>query len=217
MKEALRVNPYNIDSVADALHQALVMSRDQRETRMRALQRRERRDDLGAWLGAFLGEATRRHDQMDPVRENDIEGWLGRFVGTHPLAVFLDFDGTLTPIASHPSMVKLSNSMREVLAACADRKDTDVMIVSGRGLQDVRRQVPIDGIVFAGNPRTRDRGPRHRALSASGYRPLRRACRRARPPARRDRHTGCLGRGEGGFPDAPLSRGQCGAPREHRR
>jgi trehalose 6-phosphate synthase/phosphatase len=135
------------------------MSHDQRETRMRGLQRRERRDDLNEWLEDFLAEATRHHDQMAPVQANDIQGWIGRFVGSHPLAVFLDFDGTLTPIVSHPSMVKLSDSMREVLSACAERKDTDVMIVSGRSLRDVRRHVALDGLVFAGNHGLEIQGP----------------------------------------------------------
>jgi trehalose 6-phosphate synthase/phosphatase len=159
MKEALRVNPYNIDGVADALHQALEMPREQRETRLRALQRRERSHDLNEWLEVFLSEATRNHAQMPPVREDDFQASIGPFVGTRPLAVFLDFDGTLTPIVSHPSMARVSDSMQETLQACVDRKDTDVTIVSGRSLDDVRKQVPIEGIIFAGNHGLEIAGP----------------------------------------------------------
>ncbi len=159
MQEALRVNPYNIDSVADVLHQALEMPRDQRETRLRALQRRERRHDLAEWLEVFLRQATHPPDQMEPVREGDFETWIGAFVGTRPLSVFLDFDGTLVPIASHPSMVKLSEPMREALAACIERDDTDIAIVSGRSLRDIQKQVPIEGIVFAGNHGLEISGP----------------------------------------------------------
>ena len=159
MMEALRVNPYNIDSVADAIHQALEMPRDERETRIRALQRRERQHDLDEWLEVFLREASRPHDQMAPVREDDFESWIGRFVGTRPLAVFLDFDGTLAPIASHPSKVELTDSMQAAIRASVDREDTDVAIVTGRGLDDIRRMVPIDGLVFAGNHGLEIQGP----------------------------------------------------------
>jgi len=159
MLEAISVNPYNIDGVADALHQALEMPIEEREARLRALQARERRHDLEEWLNGFLDAATRTQDRMAPVAEDDFDAWLGRFVGTRPLAVFLDFDGTLTPIASHPSLVQLSDTMRATLEACARRADTDVAIVSGRSLSDIRKQVPIEGLVFAGNHGLEIQGP----------------------------------------------------------
>ncbi len=159
MLEALTVNPYNIDSVADALDTALEMPIDQRETRMRALQRRERRHALEKWLDDFLGEATRAIDQMTPVHVDDFERWIGPFASGRSLAVFLDFDGTLAPIASHPSRVRLSRDMREALVACAERPDTDVAIVSGRSLDDLRKHVGIDDLVLAGNHGLEIEGP----------------------------------------------------------
>ena len=159
MLEALTVNPYNIDGVADALHTALDMPQDRRETRIRALQRRERSHALDEWLGDFLGEVEKSIDQMAPVREQDFETWLGPFASGRRLAVFLDFDGTLVPIASHPSMVKLSDAMRQALFACAAREDTDLAVISGRSLQDVRNHVPIENIVFAGNHGLEIEGP----------------------------------------------------------
>lgn len=159
MEEALRVNPYNIDSVAEALYLALEMPLDQREARMRALQRRERKHDLSAWLDAFLKTAARPRLSMVPVGEDDFESWIGAFVGDHALAVFLDFDGTLAPIASHPSMVQVSESMRDALRDCARREDTNLAIISGRSLSDIRRQLSIEGVVFAGNHGLEIEGP----------------------------------------------------------
>jgi trehalose 6-phosphate phosphatase len=65
------------------------------------------------------------------------------------LAVFLDYDGTLTPIVSHPEDAWLTDSMRQTLrelAACVP-----VAILSGRDLDDVRGRVHVDGIVYAGS------------------------------------------------------------------
>src|ERR1044071_3543659 len=65
------------------------------------------------------------------------------------LAVFLDYDGTLTPIVSHPEDAWLTDSMRQTLrelAACMP-----VAILSGRDLDDVRGRVHVDGIVYAGS------------------------------------------------------------------
>src|ERR1700757_3529200 len=65
------------------------------------------------------------------------------------LAVFLDYDGTLTPIVDHPEDAWLSDSMRQVLRELAAR--VPVAILSGRDLDDVRRRVDLDGIVYAGS------------------------------------------------------------------
>jgi trehalose 6-phosphate phosphatase len=65
------------------------------------------------------------------------------------LAVFLDYDGTLTPIVSHPEDAWLSDSMRQTLRSLAAR--VPVAILSGRDLDDVRGRVLVDGIVYAGS------------------------------------------------------------------
>ena len=65
------------------------------------------------------------------------------------LAVFLDYDGTLTPIVSHPEDASLSDSMRQTLRSLAARMP--VAILSGRDLDDVRGRVLVDGIVYAGS------------------------------------------------------------------
>jgi trehalose-phosphatase len=65
------------------------------------------------------------------------------------LAVFLDYDGTLTPIVSHPENALLSESMRETLRSLAGR--VPVAILSGRDLDDVRGRVHVDGIIYAGS------------------------------------------------------------------
>jgi trehalose-phosphatase len=65
------------------------------------------------------------------------------------LAVFLDYDGTLTPIVSHPEDALLSESMRQTLQSLAAR--VPVAILSGRDLDDVRGRVYVDGIIYTGS------------------------------------------------------------------
>jgi trehalose 6-phosphate phosphatase len=67
----------------------------------------------------------------------------------HRIAVFLDYDGTLTPIVSHPEDAWLSESMLQTLRSLAAR--VPVAILSGRDLDDVRGRVLVDGIVYAGS------------------------------------------------------------------
>jgi trehalose 6-phosphate synthase/phosphatase len=150
MHEALHVNPYNVDSVASVLHRALTMDEDERADRLVALQRRERLNDVHRWVSAFLESARRPMTQIRPPTDADFESWLGQFLEDRHLALFLDYDGTLTPIVGHPSKARLTRPMRSALAECAERKDTDVTIVSGRSLDDVHKLVDLDRVTYAG-------------------------------------------------------------------
>lgn len=158
MREALQVNPYNIDGVADSLHQALVMDLSERTARMRALQQRERRNDVFAWLDGVL-RAALAEARIRPVETADAEAWLGSELADRPLALFLDYDGTIAPIVPHPGSARIGKGMEEALAACAARPDTEVAIVSGRALADVRARIDIPGLCFAGNHGLEIEGP----------------------------------------------------------
>ncbi|MFZ0916799.1 MAG: trehalose-phosphatase [Candidatus Udaeobacter sp.] len=70
--------------------------------------------------------------------------------GEKRAAVFLDYDGTLTPIVSQPEDAWLSDSMRQTLRELAARAPV-VAILSGRDLDDVRQRVNVDGVVYAGS------------------------------------------------------------------
>src|SRR5438128_10655596 len=78
--------------------------------------------------------------------------------GGDELAVFLDYDGTLTPIVSQPEQAVLMDSTRAILRTLAAKMP--VAILSGRELKDVRKRVAIDGIVYAGSHGFEIAGPR---------------------------------------------------------
>jgi trehalose 6-phosphate phosphatase len=78
-----------------------------------------------------------------PVRDR-----LGERV-ERKLAVFLDYDGTLTPIVDDPDDALLSDEMRAAIESLA--ATTLVAIVSGRDLEDVREKVGIDTLAYAGS------------------------------------------------------------------
>jgi trehalose 6-phosphate phosphatase len=74
------------------------------------------------------------------------------------LAIFLDYDGTLTPIVSQPDQAVLTDSARAILRMLAAKMP--VAILSGRELDDVRKRVAIEGIVYAGSHGFDIAGPR---------------------------------------------------------
>lgn len=100
--------------------------------------------------------------KMEPVEINEIPLLLtGELVNNIPgkkrLVLFLDFDGTLSPIVSKPDDAKLLPGMKEVLEKCALKYD--VALVSGRDTDDVMKRVGIEGLIYAGSHGFSIKGP----------------------------------------------------------
>ena len=88
-----------------------------------------------------------------PVRDipsalAEFDALLAAIDGRRP-AIFLDYDGTLTPIVARPELATLGSAEREVIRRLAQR--LPVAVISGRDRQDVERLVGIDELVFAGS------------------------------------------------------------------
>jgi trehalose-phosphatase len=73
------------------------------------------------------------------------------------LAVFLDFDGTLSPIVPQPDDAAPADGAREALQRLA--RSCPVAIISGRDLPDVQRRVGVPGIWYAGSHGFQLEGP----------------------------------------------------------
>ena len=77
--------------------------------------------------------------------------------GKRSFAFFLDYDGTLTGIVERPDLAVLAPEMRTVLTNLASR--FTVAVVSGRGLEDVRKLVGVPGLIYAGSHGFEIEGP----------------------------------------------------------
>ena len=85
--------------------------------------------------------------------------------------LFLDYDGTLAPIADSPNQAVLSSETRGLLQGLRDCPRCKIAIISGRKLEDIRSRVGIEGIIYAGNHGLEIEGPkiRFRSLVTLGY------------------------------------------------
>jgi alpha,alpha-trehalase len=64
-------------------------------------------------------------------------------------AIFLDYDGTLTPIVEDPSRAVLPENIKELISELSEH--WLVAIISGRAMADVKRLVGIENIIYAGS------------------------------------------------------------------
>jgi trehalose 6-phosphate phosphatase len=73
-----------------------------------------------------------------------------RLSGSGKIALFLDFDGTLTRIRPRPEDVHLDPEARQTLAALARSPRFRVSMISGRKRSDLRERVRVPGIRYLG-------------------------------------------------------------------
>jgi trehalose-phosphatase len=63
--------------------------------------------------------------------------------------LFLDYDGTLTPIVDDPAQAVMADAMRATAAQAAEHHT--VTIVSGRDLSDLKARVGLENLYYAGS------------------------------------------------------------------
>jgi len=150
---AIRVNPWNIDAVAEAMNTAISMPEAEAQLRHEKHYRYVSTHDVGYWAQSFthdLERSCRDHIRrrcysigfgfgfrvvaLDPsFRKLSIDHIVSAYKRTKCRAILLDYDGTVMPQTSinktpGPEVISILNSL------CNDPRNI-VFIVSGRGRQ----------------------------------------------------------------------------------
>jgi trehalose-phosphatase len=67
------------------------------------------------------------------------------------ISLFLDYDGTLTPIVARPEMAVLSSQARRTLKQISCHSLFKLAIISGRSLSEIKGMIELENIAYAGN------------------------------------------------------------------
>ncbi len=155
MEEALLVNPYELGNVARTLNRALTMSEEERIIRMKGLKAREATHDVNVWMNNFISTVDSFLESKETLISEHgkaFEEKVGNMLDCKKkYALMLDFDGTLTPLVSHPTLVSLPHGTKGILEKLKARQDIKLAIISGRQVSDVSARVGIEGISYAGS------------------------------------------------------------------
>lgn len=76
------------------------------------------------------------------------------------LMLFLDYDGTLTPIVDKPNMANLSVRSKKLLKKLSKNCGCKLAIISGRALSEIKRMIGIKNIIYVGNHGLEIYGPK---------------------------------------------------------
>jgi trehalose 6-phosphate synthase/phosphatase len=110
---------------------------------------------MGALLNDDNGSKLYSYDQqqkLEPMTIDDFDELLAAYIDEHgKLALLLDCDGTLVPIAPTPELAFLPEETKRILTRLSNNADVQIAVISGRKLQDVQNVIGIEGLTYAGN------------------------------------------------------------------
>jgi len=87
------------------------------------------------------------------MRNSPLNDWpelVGRVRRATLLALFLDFDGTLSRIVERPEIARLDPGIAKALERLALQPKVRVAVISGRALFDLKKKVPLPNLYLAG-------------------------------------------------------------------
>lgn len=151
LRQAVLVNPHDIDGLKDAIVESIRMPQRERSRRMRALRRRVRENDVANWSATFL-ETLTGAGIIAPGVSDPLQVAISNLASTERLLVALDFDGTLAPLVDRPEDARATDRSRAAIERLAVADDTRVAIVSGRALESLGEVAsPPDGTLLSGS------------------------------------------------------------------
>lgn len=135
--EALVVNPYDTEDVASAIREAIELSPEDRADRAALMQRRLRRYDVTAWARAFFKELKSLKGVQRALATRRVAGssekeLTAEYRKARRRLLLLDYDGTLVLFTGRPEHAQPDNELRRLLRTLADKRGTEVAVISGR-------------------------------------------------------------------------------------
>ncbi len=129
---ALHVNPYDIDAIADRMHQALVMPEAERRSRMKSMRTRVMFNTAQRWAEIFLDRLRSTEPEHQEQTTDLFEATAAALEANGRLHLLLDYDGTLVPFAALPHLAPPDAELLALLGGLSSKQHLSVELVSGR-------------------------------------------------------------------------------------
>lgn len=140
LSNALLVNPYDSRAVAQSLSDALALSAEARRAANQPMRERIMRYDAQHWARVFIQQLMATAEAAPPAAGDIAEVALQlrkTSAAGKPLALFIDYDGTLREIEREPEAARPTASIYVLLQVLSDVPKLEVTIISGRKSVDL--------------------------------------------------------------------------------
>jgi trehalose 6-phosphate synthase/phosphatase len=139
LPNALIVNPYNVNEVAQAIEKALILTQPEKQKMILPMKERVIKYDARYWAESFIQDILAiagEREVLADTKEISSEV-IDRMGAAEKLALFLDYDGTLAELKKKPSDALPDEEIKELFSKLENAKSVDVYIISGRTREDM--------------------------------------------------------------------------------
>ena len=135
--QGLIVNPFDINSMSDAIHQAINMPVEEQKQRNLSMQKRLSRYNVKRWADDFiktLNSESQSNDNNSIIKiDSKISSKISKaYKNAKNRLLLLDFDGTLVEFNEKPALAVPNTQLLNLLTKIINQPNTDLVIISGR-------------------------------------------------------------------------------------
>ncbi len=158
LTDALIVDPNNPKSLVKALSDAISMPKIEQKKRLNKMQQQVSKFTIKKWLDEFTKNLNKSPNHKNDITKSLSKRWQNKLLDSYSnaskRALLLDYDGVLAPFVINPKQAKPTAKLKLTLTKLTSNKKNTVVIISGRGKEDLDKwfnRIPITIVVEHGN------------------------------------------------------------------
>ena len=135
MRDALIINPNDIDEMAFAIKKALEMNYGKKVSINQRIQRYLKKYDIKWWTEKFIGELIETYEKVRKPRyicTETVPQIIEKYKKAGTRLLVLDYDGTLAPFKRNPQDAYPSRRLMKIINRLSKDERNQILIVSGR-------------------------------------------------------------------------------------
>ena len=145
LNEALIINPYDSNEMAEAINKALEMNQEEKQTRLGRMQNRISSYNVFTWAFDFFNQTfdIKRQQELTNIRlitERLTCQIISDYGKASHRILFLDYDGTLVSFNRYPELATLDKITLETIKKLSADSKNQIVIISGRGREFLEKQ-----------------------------------------------------------------------------
>ncbi len=137
LAESIIINPNNIEEISSSMLRALEMNEHEQQFHLQSMQQRIKEYDIFKWADDFLSALSGIKKKQERLKANILnpsfrKKIISEFKRASTSIIFLDYDGTLVPYASHPDLAVPGKQLLDLISELSNKPHVKVIIISGR-------------------------------------------------------------------------------------
>jgi trehalose 6-phosphate synthase/phosphatase len=137
LSDAIIINPSDMNHLAEAMHEALMMPKDEQLQRMASMQALVSQYNVHQWVQLFMDRLTYSKIKQQTLATARLDAevfqqMLDQYRSAEHRLLFLDYDGTLTAFNRNPKGAHPDQELLQLLQDLSADERNRVVIISGR-------------------------------------------------------------------------------------